>query len=142
MDNFAVDITLYFDTPEMCDVFIRTYDDMADTISQELCVSVDELYDHEHADYCQLVGTADDIPGKKALTYLSKIPGVERIEVWYDGGDRDMGELFFVPSESTVDYYYLPYEFKPKDTYDCAKISDAYYRHRATEAIALDDLWD
>lgn len=142
MDNLAVDIALYFDTPEKCDAFIRIYDDMAETISRELRVAVDELYDNECPQYCQLVGTADDFPGKKALTYLSEIPGVDRIEIWYEGGDRDMGQLFFTPGESAVDCYYLPFAFKPEGEYDCEKISEAYDKHKVMERIALENMWE
>ena len=140
--NYAVDFTLYFDTVEQCEHFTQMYKE-SDYVRREVDLKtgmeVDELYEHEGKDYCQLVGTADDIPGKRALTYLQAIKGVGRIEVWHDGDSR--GELTYIPEEGEIRYEYLPDEHYPEDG-DPAKVEDAFDDFAVTEEIKLENMWE
>jgi hypothetical protein len=142
--NFVVDFTLTFDSPKALDEFWKISDDVPKTVNdmlEMLEMDVDEARIHVEELQLQFTGTSDIIPGKKAFQNITNLPGIVEALLWYEGGDRLMGEMeWYAKQPAVVHHQYLPDKHKPEKD-DMESMNAAYQAHFERETINVEDLW-
>lgn len=141
--NYVIDFSITFDNGDNLDMFRRTCDDVPKTVGQNLEMDIDEVrVDPDPvSDRIQITGTSDVIPGRKAFRRLFELPGCLGVEMWYSGGDRDIGVVVWdVDTPDSVDHVYLPSNYKPEKD-DMESLYAAHAKHTARETLNVNDLW-